>query len=379
MTAELGDAMADHTDQCLFKEIAECKVLVGEELSKNELWISTTIEYAIQLVTTATIFKIIPPCTLPLVYRLVPAYRRLQRSRRTASSLIKPIIQSRRAVMDDSGINRGGDNLLQWMLNERVKKRMYDKDFQMMADLQLELAFASTHTTTMTLTNIMFDLIAWPKYIDILREEVEEVLQNNGGSFRGNFTKTLLKMDSFMKESQRRNPVGYGEFLLDDCHTRLCADAFTVSMARDLCQDTILSDGTFLPKGTFVVANSYHITHDQEILESDTDPNTFDGLRYYKMRNKLVDRGLTEKEAAGKYQFVSASDSSLAFGGGRRACPGRYFAGAEIKILLAKLLLQFDFRMPDGATEQYQGDSFEQAVYQPVDRRDSVVNANFMA
>jgi hypothetical protein len=48
-------------------------------------------------------------------------------------------------------------------------------------------------------------------------------------------------------------------------------------MGRDICEDITLSDGTFLPAGTFVTANSYQITHDSDILQSDSDPNIFDG------------------------------------------------------------------------------------------------------
>lgn len=36
------------------------------------------------------------------------------------------------------------------------------------------------------------------------------------------------------------------------------------------------------------------------------------------------------------------------FGAGRYACPGRFFASMELKLLLAQLLVRFDFRFPDG-------------------------------
>jgi cytochrome P450 len=103
------------------------------------------------------------------------------------------------------------DDMLQWMLNERVKKQFGDKDYQTMAQFQLQVAFAAIHTTSMALTNMIFDLIAWPEYIEILRAEVKEQLAANGNSYRGAFVKNLPKLDSFMKESQRHNPVGYSK------------------------------------------------------------------------------------------------------------------------------------------------------------------------
>jgi cytochrome P450 len=43
----------------------------------------------------------------------------------------------------------------------------------------------------------------------------------------------------------------------------------------------------------------------------------------------------------------------MGFGYGRHACPGRFFAANEIKLILARIVLQYDLRMPGGATERY--------------------------
>lgn len=115
-------------------------------------------------------------------------------------------------------------------------------------------------------------------------------------------------------------------------------------MDRYIKKDTTLSDGTFLPKNALVSGNTRAITMDNEILGSDSDPFTFDGLRYYKMRNKLMKTGLSTKEVAGKHQFASVSSNSLHFGFGRHACPGRFFASNEVKSILVKILVNFDIK-----------------------------------
>ena len=43
----------------------------------------------------------------------------------------------------------------------------------------------------------------------------------------------------------------------------------------------------------------------------------------------------------------------MAFGYGRHACPGRFFAANEIKLIFSRILLEYDLRMPDGITERY--------------------------
>lgn len=40
--------------------------------------------------------------------------------------------------------------------------------------------------------------------------------------------------------------------------------------------------------------------------------------------------------------LVSLDDGFLSFGTGRWACPGRFFASMEMKILMAKLILDYD-------------------------------------
>lgn len=46
-----------------------------------------------------------------------------------------------------------------------------------------------------------------------------------------------------------------------------------------------------------------------------------------------------------KHQFVTTAPSSLAFGHGSHACPGRFFASNEIKVVLVELLQRWDVRL----------------------------------
>jgi gliotoxin biosynthesis cytochrome P450 monooxygenase len=46
-----------------------------------------------------------------------------------------------------------------------------------------------------------------------------------------------------------------------------------------------------------------------------------------------------------KHQFVTTSPESLNFGHGNHACPGRFFASNEIKVVLIELLRNWEFRL----------------------------------
>jgi cytochrome P450 len=64
----------------------------------------------------------------------------------------------------------------------------------------------------------------------------------------------------------------------------------------------------------------------------------FDGYRFLP----LCDQGSTTA------QFATTSPSTIGFGHGHLACPGRFFAGDEIRIALSHILLKYDFEPVPG-------------------------------
>jgi cytochrome P450 len=69
-------------------------------------------------------------------------------------------------------------------------------------------------------------------------------------------------------------------------------------------------------------------------------PSQFDGLRFYKLRKIPGNEN--------KHQFVTTSPESLNFGHGNHACPGRFFASNEIKVVLIELLRGWEWRFREG-------------------------------
>ena len=81
-----------------------------------------------------------------------------------------------------------------------------------------------------------------------------------------------------------------------------------VSLTRKVLKDITLLDGTFLPKGTLLVAAAHPIHHDEAKY---ADAHAFDPFRFAKMR---------EGEGEGsKHQFVNTSLDYISFGHGRHA------------------------------------------------------------
>jgi cytochrome P450 len=81
------------------------------------------------------------------------------------------------------------------------------------------------------------------------------------------------------------------------------------------------------------------------------DADKFDPLRFYKLRQDARTAGSVEGGALS--QFVSVSQSSLTFGYGRHACPGRFFAANEIKMILSNLLMCYEIKLEEGSAARY--------------------------
>lgn len=108
-------------------------------------------------------------------------------------------------------------------------------------------------------------------------------------------------------------------------------------MRRRAMEDITLSDGTFLPRKTMLLVSS-HQMRDAAIYP---DPDVFDPYRFYKMRQ------IPGKENFA--QFVTTSPEHMGFSHGAHACPGRFFAANETKIMLCHFLLKYDVRLSKGS------------------------------
>lgn len=266
---------------------------------------------------TVMTLRLFPAIVHPCLAPLLPSYWRLHRNLDTANRLIGTMVRERRLASGSEPEKH--NDFLQWMMDDAkgIEGRP-DK----LAHRQLILSLASIHTTGMAAAHAMYDLCAHADYLEPLRAEVVSVLREDRGWQKTTLTK-LKKLDSFLKESQRINPPSQ------------------LAFNRVVKQTPLeLYDGTILPVGTHFNMASHAILLDAANVPGDSDPATFDGFRYARLREK--------PENANKFQWATTEMTSLHFGHGKYACPGRFLASNEIKLILAHLILLYDFKYPDG-------------------------------
>lgn len=108
-----------------------------------------------------------------------------------------------------------------------------------------------------------------------------------------------------------------------------------VSLRRVTATPYTFKDGLHIPAGIMVNIPAYDIANDPDYFPN---PETFSPYRYLNMSETSPHR----------YHFTSISDDFLAFGGGAHACPGRFLAAYEIKIMIIELLTHFEMKFAKG-------------------------------
>lgn len=215
----------------------------------------------------------------------------------------------------------------------------------------MHLNVTGVHAPCVTWVELMYDLCHHPEIHEELRAEMAEVFSTaDKGVITRDALSKLTKMDSFIRESARLTPLSAGNL-------HLSLQAFhadqAVKLERLAMTDYTLSDGTIIPKGSSIGVIAQGVQLDTTRLPS---ADQFDPFRFARLREQPGQEN--------NHQFAQTSEINLLFGQvlswgckdtvltsrrhGRYACPGRHFASAVEKIMLAFTLMKYDVRFIPG-------------------------------
>ncbi|KAH6995272.1 cytochrome P450 [Ilyonectria destructans] len=305
---------------------ASAFVMHNEEASQSPEWLQVIQEYVMHAVEYAQALKVWPSILRPVICRFLPQSKELARLWGTAGAIIKETLDAKK-----SGVKVASDppTIIDYLTSGPNADLVDDVDCQV--EQQLHLAVASIHTTSSSVLHCLFDLAARPEYISELRQEAKEVLESCGGVYSKQGLLKLEKLDSFMKESQRVSSPDLTTF------QRMALTPFD------------LPDGTHVPAKTKLEIATSAINMDAAYFE---DPETFDGFRFYRRRQN----GETN------LAYTSVGKTNLGWGVGRHACPGRFLADIEIKLVVSEILLHYDIKNPEGQG-RHKNVEFEAVVF----------------
>lgn len=115
---------------------------------------------------------------------------------------VEPIIRQKQEAEQSDSAWQKPDDMLQWILTRSISSNAMET-LHYVTKQQLLLTFAAIHTITMVTTNILYTLPAAPEYMLALREEISNVLAENGGVPTPKALQQMVKLDSYMREVNR--------------------------------------------------------------------------------------------------------------------------------------------------------------------------------
>ncbi|KAF3059495.1 Ent-kaurene oxidase [Daldinia childiae] len=304
-------------------QITSRRVIDDPAISRDPVWLETIMGFTASVAIFSMTMRRISPTLRPITQYTLQCGRKLRADIAQVTKLLAPVIQGRQQHI---GEKKGAEfddqpkDFVRW-LSEAAEGE--DARPDAIALKILFLIVSSMHTSAITAIHILYDICAHPEFMEELRAEALEEIDANG------WTETSLlrlrKMESFLKESGRINSAGI------------------VSFQRLVLAPITLSNGFTIPAGTHICAASDARSRDPALYES---PLEFRPLRFYAPSTETG----ADIDTANLFSSVAAGDSW--FGAGRQACPGRWYASAQIKLVLCLLLINYEFKFPEGQKER---------------------------
>lgn len=255
----------------------------------------------------------VPTALQPYLVWLLPAKWRLGKGWKIIEKRILPLVEKRMYEIENSSLTN--PDMVSWMVKD--SKSALQRDPWSLTRLVCTLTAGGTYSTANFVVETLSDLISDPALLEEVREEIRERHQETKGVWSQAAFNNLDKLESAMKESSRLAP---SSLLL---YGRVVGDDYT------------LSDGLRLKRGQTIAVCSHLKANDPTLF---SDPDVYKGRRFY-------DQDLATHRAQ---PFRHVDSALLTWGSGRWACPGRFFANMTAKIILVKLLDEYEFKFLNG-------------------------------
>jgi hypothetical protein len=182
------------------------RILVGLELCRNEEYLDVSSRFSQSLFIYGTLWNFVGLGPLRKFFAWLTIGRHVQ-DLHHATRMLLPVIHQRLSEQTDGiDVSAKYRDMLQWILDTPASVPGDDTPTHQAYHL-MHLTFAASSASGVLVTQGLFQLLMFPKYLEPLRAEVEESLSQQKG-----WTDTTLNsmnlMDSFLRETMRMYPAG---------------------------------------------------------------------------------------------------------------------------------------------------------------------------
>ncbi|KAK5996321.1 Cytochrome P450 monooxygenase gloP [Cladobotryum mycophilum] len=312
------------------------RVFVGQPLCRNNDYLKVAAKFSNDVAFFGTIISLLPRILKPVLGRLLAIPNMIHYKR--AAKYLQPHIRQRFLEFQEKGSTN--NDFVTWAIEDAIKNGDKQKlSPEVISTRIITVNFASIHSSSFTTTNALLDILSSPPapdgtlLLDTLRDEVMRIYTEE----RSQWTKTgvdrMVRVDSAVKESMRYSGILYRGVV------RKVMDPSGYQATKDL----------LIPPGTNISVAAWSIHHDASFYEN---PHEYDALRFSRPREDIAQKTqsgvITEKNienaiAVDKVNSLSTtSETFLAWGHGRKSCPGRYFATDVMRLVIASMVKDYE-------------------------------------
>lgn len=270
-------------------------VIFGTELSRNEELLKA-IQHLFQWnFLTGVILLKLPLGPLRNILGR-PLYQLQRRRLQRVVNIMAPVIDKRleEPTIDKTGLD--GISCTLALLDDYPLRPNTSPSYQIANEL-VQNYLAATLNPASVITQMIFQVLEEPNYLEPLRKEAEQAIAEHGWNEK--IINDLRLQDSFIREIGRVYPLASLQ-----AQRQVMEEPFT------------FSDGFTLPAGTrlaFPTAGQ----HDPDVSEA---TSSFDGFRFARRAAEET----SSEDGAGVWSSTNPSNSYLSFGYGNHVCPGRF-------------------------------------------------------
>ncbi|RHZ55558.1 cytochrome P450 [Aspergillus thermomutatus] len=329
-SAELGDAKNWKTYNALqicstLMHRVTSRILIGEEICRDPEYIRLSMKFSESVFMNGVMLS-----TLSLgPFRKMVSWIGSFGHRRTLNKLMQlliPVIEKRLEEMKRDPTGPRPFDMVQFTI-ELAGPSDKEKTPERLAHQILQNLWAGSGAPGGLLTQMVYQVLTYPEYLEPMREEIRSAIAEHGWTDK--MLNNIPLVDSFLRETNRLYPNG------------------AVTAARTVMGKPFqFHDGTTLPVGARIAFPSRAIMCDNANFDN---PYEFDGFRFARLASQK-DPSSDSREQL--YNSATVTKTNLAFGYGKHACVGRFYAVRKVKLVFCRLMLDYLVEWEGNVTER---------------------------
>lgn len=300
------------------------KEINTDVVGRDPVFTENTLSYIDSIPLNALFLKLFPGPLRAFITQFSSLGTRLFQSRCTR--LLKPFFENRISAWHQDPTTML-NNFADWLVNDAFKlDNPSDRTPDRLSRRLMAVNFAAVHTTTMTAANMMLDIASGSEgrsCLAAISTECQQLSVKYGSQWSPARLTEMIVTDSALRESMRLSGFAGKGF------------------SRKVMPPNGLSlpNGVHVPHGKTVCISAYSLHHDESIYAKP----------YQFIYNRFL-QPLADGEESPLQLSKSATTTEVnhaPWGHGKHACPGRFFAVALIKMILAYIVEKYELEIWD--------------------------------